>query len=148
MKAVVHLNLSQARLSIKLRLYSHGFSVLATTFLSLITVVTLLILWSYVMMLLRLMGPKAWHCKLANVFIFLFRFFSPPPTFFFFLLQILHTLCWAPVQVWRIYIKGKEMEKEASCGSSNRIYRLCLTFSSCCCVFLTRFCTFSFSFLK
>lgn len=38
------------------------------------------------------------------------------------------------------------MEKEASCGSSNRIYRLCLTFSSCCCVFLTRFCTFSFFF--
>lgn len=59
-----------------------GYNV--STFLSLITVVTLLILWSYVMMLLRLMGPKAWHCKLANVFIFLFRFFSPPPTFFFF----------------------------------------------------------------
>lgn len=122
-----------------------GYNV--STFLSLITVVTLLILWSYVMMLLRLMGPKAWHCKLANVFIFLFRFFSPPLNLFFFSFKF-YTLCWAPVQVWRIYIKGKEMEKEASCGSSNRIYRLCLTFSSCCCVFLTRFCTFSFSFLK
>lgn len=70
-----------------------------------------------------------------------------PPNLFFFSFKFYTHYVEHGCRFEEFTLKEKKWRREASCGSSNRIYRLCLTFSGCCCVFLTRFCTLFFFFL-
>ena len=89
-------------------------------FLFLITVVTLLILWCltiwcYCDLCGQKLGTVNWpKCSYSSLDSF--------PLFFS---KFLYT-CSARVQVWRICIKGKEMEKGSELWSSNWICWLCL----------------------